>query len=466
MKPATRILAMLLALSLILPVCIPASAAQQDAALWVVTEETPSGGMLGLIQDLAARFPETVSGSAGTVEVRVDVLPTEEDARADYLKDLRAQIAQGGGPDVYLLPTNNVLALDHPQKYTYQQVDPLFPDVDAAMAAGTFLDLKSWYDADKDLPTVQETVMAAGILEGARYVLPLRYNIPVLFAWEGYGDKIPEEVLDSGFGDWMEYLVKAGDKVLACAGERSPSALFGDVTAQTLPTQEDLQNYLALVQKITALIGAEFDHHSAPSLSSYQNGHDPYPVQVSSLDTVLACQAIAKAEGKQLTIRALPTMAGNVLATVQFYGAVGAGCQTPDLAYEFLRQFLLEDAQWETGREDPETGLSNGGLIARGWPVVTEGSVAPLWEVCKKASQKELLLPGGEARQKKLLEVTMDDGDLPILETEIDLARFLLPDTVNTILAQLNNPRTGAATDADLSALAQELLTQLEEACK
>ena len=106
MKPATRILAMLLALSLILPVCGAASAAQKGATLWVVAEETPSGGMLGLIQDLAARFPETASGP---VEVRVDVLPTEEDARADYLKDLRAQIAQGGGPDVYLLPTDNAL---------------------------------------------------------------------------------------------------------------------------------------------------------------------------------------------------------------------------------------------------------------------------------------------------------------------------------------------------------------------
>lgn len=464
MKPATRILAMLLALSLILPVCGAASAAQKGATLWVVTEETPSGGMLGLIQDLAARFPETASGP---VEVRVDVLPTEEDARADYLKDLRAQIAQGGGPDVYLLPTDNALTLDHPKKYTYRRVEPLFPDVDAAMAAGTFLDLKSWYDADKELPAVQETVMAAGVLEDARYVLPLRYNIPVLFAWEDFGDKLPEEVQTSGFGDWMEYLVKTGDKVLACAGERRPSALFGDVTAQTLPTQEDLQTYLALVQKITALIGAEFDHRAAPSLGLYQNGHDPYPVQVATLDTALACQAMAKAEGKQLTILPLPTMAGNILATVKFYGAVGAGCKTPDLAYAFLRQFLTEDAQWEKGREDPDTGLSNGGLIARGWPVAAKGSVAPLWEVCKKTALAEDLTPaGGTARREKLQKITMDDGNLPILETKIDLARFPLPDTVNTVLGKLNDPRTGAATDADLSALAQELLSQLKAVCK
>ena len=36
-----------------------------------------------------------------------------------------------------------------------------------------------------------------------------------------------------------------------------------------------------------------------------------------------------------------------ITALVNYYGAVGADCEQPALAYDFLREFLTEDSQWE-----------------------------------------------------------------------------------------------------------------------
>ena len=41
---------------------------------------------------------------------------------------------------------------------------------------------------------------------------------------------------------------------------------------------------------------------------------------------------------------------GDLVANITYYGAVGAGCETPELAYSFLRMFLLEETQWEKNR--------------------------------------------------------------------------------------------------------------------
>lgn len=70
---------------------------------------------------------------------------------------------------------------------------------------------------------------------------------------------------------------------------------------------------------------------------------------------------------------------GDLIADVTYFGAVGASCRHPELAYEFLRLFLSEDAQWEVNRSRSTQGFQ-AGLIAAGWPVRAEGAAEYLWQ--------------------------------------------------------------------------------------
>ena len=115
----------------------------------------------------------------------MDYLPTNEQERAVYLQQLRTEILQGGGPDCYLLSTDNTLILDEPEQYTYVEVEPLFADVGPAMRNGLFYDISLLYDANDSFGKdgLNSRIMDAGMVDGKRYVLPLRYDMPVIPAF-------------------------------------------------------------------------------------------------------------------------------------------------------------------------------------------------------------------------------------------------------------------------------------------
>ena len=148
--------------------CAPVS--QEKAELWVVTEQSTWDRMNGQLYVLEKAYEEAHSN----VDIKVDYLPTDEQERDVYLQQLRTEILQGGGPDCYLLPTDNTLILDEPAQYTYVDVEPLFSDVDLAMRNGLFYDITELYDADDALSkdALNTKIMDAGVVNGIRYVLP------------------------------------------------------------------------------------------------------------------------------------------------------------------------------------------------------------------------------------------------------------------------------------------------------
>lgn len=60
---------------------------------------------------------------------------------------------------------------------------PLFSDVNQAMRIGLFKDLSALYDDDNELNKAElnQKIMDAGCVGTERYVIPLRYTMPVLF---------------------------------------------------------------------------------------------------------------------------------------------------------------------------------------------------------------------------------------------------------------------------------------------
>ena len=123
------------------------------------------------------------------VKVVIEQLPKDKEAREIMLERLRTEIMAGKGPDVFILPAartnmdiNAPTALGGVPRGS-ENYEMLFPDVELSMHNGLFADISAYYDADTELgkESFVNAVMDAGVLSDARYVLPLRYNIPLIY---------------------------------------------------------------------------------------------------------------------------------------------------------------------------------------------------------------------------------------------------------------------------------------------
>ena len=136
---------------------------------------------------------------------------------------------------------------------------------------------------------------------------------------------------------------------------------------------------------------------------------------------------------------------GSVVADVILYGAVTSGCEHPEIAYEFIREFLGEKFQLQTERLT--------GLDFYGWPVRTEGSVVSM---CKAA----LTFVGSEAVNSE----NITDSETPILDAQIDHVRFSIPletEFARTV-KKLINQTTGKAFPTDIDQVAADWVKKLQ----
>lgn len=93
--------------------------------------------------------------------------PMEREAVEAKMEKLRTEIMSGRGPDLFLLSAHDRL---------------LIADPDKSMRAGVFLDLSPYMEQlAKDLD-LNETVLAAGAVGDAQYLIPLSYSLPGVVA--------------------------------------------------------------------------------------------------------------------------------------------------------------------------------------------------------------------------------------------------------------------------------------------
>ena len=362
---------------------------------------------------------------------------------------LQVELMAGKGPDVFLMPASKTWNFSN-SPCDFQL---LIEDVNLAMRNGLFADISEFYEEDEALgkDALLQEVMDAGVFEDGRYVLPLRFNMLTAYVdAEAFAETgLRTGMFEEGIIAIWEAMAQHGDSLTASSAtikgsENNFLNLIGDLidydNQEVLLTKEQLVEFLRAYQEfVIASIGSQQAEHThmGDYYQSVTNGNQLSPIWfktghcmfIGDLDTAIANAVVAEAEGIDLEMYPIRATDGSVVADITFYGAVGAGCDHPELAYEFLRYFLTEESQWE---ENPGRIYQRGShqhvwryedLIADGWPVRVKGSVAAL----NTSLKKQILAIRWLGKEKvTTADYLVNDPDsfIPILSTKIDEVRF------------------------------------------
>ena len=393
------------------------------------------------------------------VRIEIEYLPMDEEEREAFIKQRRVAMMAGEDvPDVYLMPTSSRTEI------SYEPMEPLFKDVAQIMRSNWFADISGLYNGDTELHTeeLNKGVMDAGTVGGARYVLPLGYNIPVYVTRKDLLDQsgIEREKLNAGVDSMVDVFMELneqGDPRWAdssfFAGGLSLSLLprLCDYDTEEAPIEskqvEELLLDLANCTRVTStewqkkkasgeeMVGWTFSPsivYLEPNTSSRFAVIEDSPGCSTDMSQVIDAAVCGKLLDCELEYYPIRAADGTMNAEITYWGAIGAGCDNKKLAYEFLRLFLTPEVQhegqlktqaktYEMNFKWTKDGPSVGPLP--GWPVRYKGFAERRWSR-EKDSYNEM---GGvnKQRQEALMSVTVDDSDLPFLDVPIDNARFI-----------------------------------------
>lgn len=459
------------------------AAIDETITLHIVTEIINNGELT--LNDLLSIVAETYERDHQNVDIQIELLSDKADEREIQMKRIRSEILAGNGPDLFLLPGGQ----------TYVSLEPLFSDVELAMRNEAFYDISAFYDADDTMGKEQlnQRIMEAGVLEGARYLLPLYYDIPVvLMNPEKAGiSGIDTERLKANVFDTIDALLETEDPMW-CAGAYMGMTnnffchdVFPDLldysSGEVILTTGEAAAYMERVQKLHSYIGQlppekNYSFFDSTMLAYVGRGSNWYnsgfPIHIMNLNYAFEYAAIAKSNNWPLEIFPLRATDGSVIANVTYWGAVGAGSKHPDVAYDFLRLFLQEDVQWERIRKQVVKGsieVIPWGMVTTGWPVRTGDSVEYIWRKYNK-SINNYSDSGNEdkswiERIQKLKDIAMWDEDFQILNTQIDEVRFSnkYEKDLSSALVSLNDGANGfAPKDVDIDKLAEDAIWDLK----
>lgn len=473
-----KLILLLLACCLLLCGCGSADGIPtEDVELWVVTELTEDYGM----NDQANRMIKAFADLYPNVTVRLDILPTGAEERAVYLEKIRTSIMAGEGPDVYLMPTSNFVPDRGSLVDMEEQVVPLFRDVSLSMYNGLFYDISEYYDADDTLgkDELNTPVMDAGVMDGCRYVIPLRYDIGVYLVDRGILEALGADisVFDGTIADVMALAAQLQSKQLSeSAGPTNMEyyfSAFNDYQNGMVElTVEEVAEYMRLYQSTEALRewGLE-DCYATSSMYIRHNiffaaqGHPLYHTQLSSL---LNCMATAKVLGEEIEMYPQRASDGSLNAVVRYYAAVGATTVYPKLSYEFVRLFLGVEAQHETYLATKYYAAATSNACI-GWPVRNVGSVEARFTNLKfQLSESDFSAFDGavtRARRYQSKKLTMTDTDLPAVFWEVDHAWLPITmeneDSLGIYCTQLLDDDF-KPTDVDIDALARAYIDEMQ----
>lgn len=409
--------------------------------LKVVVEKFPDS-----LKQLNAQFTYVVTEfwKSKDMKVKVDVEYLPVVGRSAALERIRTSLMAGEGPDVLILPTNSSMDIDNE---SIQLNELLIPDVNQAMRNGLFSDISELYDADTALnkEALVTTVIDAGVVHGARYTLPLYYNFPVAFVDMDQFDKtgLSTDLFDSGILSLTDAIVQSGNQKLA--GCACP-AYFSEYQLNFFPnlldyseqeiliTKEEVTTYLESMRRFELLRnntwGGGYPYHIQAYINKEGDSFwatEGHCFHLADLNRVFEATLYSNAEGIDLEMFPIRGIDGSLVADITYYGAISAGCENKELAYEFLRMFLTEDFQWGQTyiAEDPIHGIFDDDLISIGWPVRTENVLQSNYDAFAK-DLKKLGISGDEGRQRKerLLATPIVEKELSILNVQIDKARY------------------------------------------
>lgn len=450
----------------------------EDVELWVVTELTIPYRMNDQANRVIKQFKELYPN----VTVKLDILPTDDGERDAYLQKLRTQIMNGDGPDAYLLPTGDSVPESTDANSRYKRVDLLFRDVEQTMYNGLFYDISEYYDADEALnkEELNTSVMDGGVMDGARYVLPLRYDFGVYLVdrenFEAAGGDI--SVFQKGMDALMAMALELEDACIAnAASPGREEYYFGDyldaASGEVLVTEEEVADFLRTYQQVRSLELNTMDVYSIGAGNYIKNNEffatSGYAMVSSSFSNLVGALTTAKVVGEELEMYPVLAADGTLNAVIDYYAAVGTGSKYPRLAYEFIRLFLSEEMQYETYMTTKEYSRADY-PVWYGWPVRTAKCVAPrLDRFLYQISNSSYRDVSARQRQAKFENphLTLTEEEIPALTWEVDEVHFPIQsdwgiDLYTFSLALIDWENDYGPTDVDIDALARECIEKLE----
>ena len=424
-----------------------------EVTLRILTEDFDG---ISRMPDLIEEIAEKYSAEHENVTIEIEVLPFGKDDgdRDAFIEQMRVAIMAGKGPDVYLFPTS--LAGN----------EMLFNDLKLNMQNGIFREISAYYDADEELhkEELNQTVMDAGTYGKARYILPLRYDFPVL--------AVNQENMQS-YGLTVENINTTEKLMNTVLAAQDPAVINGAYidainmdyffpqfvdyeNREVLVTDDEIATFMKQYQewmnRYSADSWGENRASSGPSWIHYYKAFelywtlDGYPFNVETVTSILDSKMIAKALNEDIEVYPLSSADGSLIAHIEYWGAVGSNCEHPDIAYDFLREFLSREAQWELNR-DPLHISRYQSFYEDGVPVRNKGSMLPLAQVVKyKATEYWPTGDDIEKRSLMLQAVTIEESDIPVWDAEIDEVRFASPrveqmySEISRMLFQDSNP--------------------------
>jgi len=442
--------------------------AQKSPTLRIVTEngKVQGMGMNDQIKVLVNQFQQLHP----EVEIVLEELPADARSREMIFEQLRAEIMSGKGPDVLLMPTSDPIAAKR---------ELLISDVNLAMRNGVFTDISELYDADMDLDkeNLLTTVLDAGIVDDARYVLPLRYDIPILFVntkiFENSG--IDTDILSKGIVDLINAVKSQYNKPDVRV---NPFIIIREFMFNFFPeiidydAQEIVVSQEQFSEFITAYLSTKDTNGGTTDLYQYISGmkfwaNNKDGLNIGDMNTALEVAAIAKANDIKLEMYPIRATDGSVIADVTYYGAVCNGSNNPDLAYEFLAQMLSEMYQWDWFTSRPTTmETTSVDMAANGYPVRVAGSVQTIYRALKGQTTGGILFSGSInkalERRRDLVLLKLTDEDIPVLQSKIDKVRFPCQ-LENTFAGQIQQRKIETDPDTLAAGWIEELRWHLYE---
>ena len=413
---------------------------QEDESLWILA----AFGEPQLLDKVASAFQQAYPD----VPLRIEYAPRDAAEWELYLKQLRTKIMAGQGPDVYLL-----------NKYSEE-----LSDVEQSMYNGLFLDISTYYDEDTALEKdgFAQSIMDAGVVDGKRYILPFYYNFPVLYVdtQQLASAGISLDTLGKGLSGFAEVIQNLGNTAVTVDPTQMEyyylqnffSEMIDYETQEVTWPKSQLAEFLCQYRELLTLNQKEYLPWISQSITNYISnekylGQDGTCIYLGTLNDLVSIVRVAKVTGREIAILPMTAYDGSVCAQISHLGAVGANTDKPELAYEFLRIFLLQETQWEG---------------AGYWPVLVKNS----WEsIDYKIWTREM---GGSAagnRRAAVAATTVTAEDYVILNTEISKAYLPLAcadEFMMTIRQQLNPYLNPDAASVDVEALADQLIRQLQ----
>lgn len=465
----------------------PTNVTESKETFWIVTEEDRV--MNATVEAITEQFQE----EHPELQINLQILPNNDKdssdtsykaAREIMLDQLRTQILAGRGPDVFLLPAGGA---------TYEM---LFEDVNLAMRNGLFEDISTYYDADAglDKDALVTGVMDGGVLDGQRYILPLRFDIPIAYVdvaqFEALGGKL--SMLEGGIFDLTNQLLATGNPDLISGAYISDHAMnsfgmnfWGEVVdydkRELLLSAEELAEFAKTLQTVRSAncVAPEewiqrYYGYSIPAiLTTYlpelKYWTDYSCMYIGRMCDMLDNSAYAKLTGTKIAAIPVASAEGTIIADVTYFGAVGYGCKDTAVAYDYLRLYLTEESQITNNTD------SCANVRYCGWPVRTGDALVQLWDNRKleidrynrdpkpewdnetKLLQKEIVKQIFEEMVIESQDLLLTDFDIDSVQIPISLERELNRNFFDV----LNDGNTGIPMEADIEALAEEWLDEL-----